>query len=109
MTKRGETDKYTASRHVEVIEHYLGRRADIVVCNTARPDAKILARYAEEGSYPVDVDLPDEKWDDRRVVKEDLLVAGDLVRHDYARLAEVLGQLIGVEERPRVATARGRR
>lgn len=108
MTKQGETDGYTVSRHIGVVEQYLGRRADIVVCNTGRPNAEILARYTEEGGAPVVVDVPNSRWDGRTIVKADLLAAGELARHNPILLAVVLGQRLGLRRLavPQVAAVR---
>lgn len=50
MTKRGETDNFTAEHFVEVIEKYLGKDAlDAVAINAAPPPARLLRLYREKG------------------------------------------------------------
>jgi uncharacterized cofD-like protein len=58
MTQRGETDKYTASDHVKMIEAHAGRRVfDYVMVNTARPTIEMLNQYAKAGADFVEADL----------------------------------------------------
>src|SRR5829696_6222945 len=57
MTKHGETDSFAASDFVREVHHYLGRRVDTVVVNTAEPPEELAARYANEGAFPVVPDL----------------------------------------------------
>lgn len=96
MVKGGETDGYRVSHHVRTVERYTERRVDTVICNTCLPARDVLARYATEGKYPVKVDIPDERWDGREVVKADLLARGELARHDPACLGYTLRNLFGV-------------
>ena len=48
MTKRGETDDYTAADFVDSIERHLGRKADFIVCNDAPIPGKVLLQYSLE-------------------------------------------------------------
>lgn len=93
MTKVGETDGCGVARHVEVIEGYLGRQADVVICNTRLPERVVLDRYAAEDKHPVQVDVP-ERWDGRRVIMVDLLAPGELARHDPGLLGHALHHVV---------------
>lgn len=48
MTKRGETDHYTAVDFIERIERHLGRPADIIIHNTAPIPESVRTTYALE-------------------------------------------------------------
>ena len=88
MTKRGETDGYSASRFVNVVERELGgARLDAVLANTGTVPAPLLEKYAQEGAQPVVNDLSD---DGRVVVTGDLMARGTFARHDSRRLTEAL-------------------
>ncbi|MFZ1074876.1 MAG: gluconeogenesis factor YvcK family protein [Minisyncoccia bacterium] len=54
MTKKGETDNYTASDFVEKIETYLGREADSIICNSAAIPEDILLKYSLEQKVELD-------------------------------------------------------
>ncbi|MCX6566669.1 MAG: YvcK family protein [Candidatus Aminicenantes bacterium] len=89
MTKAGETLGYTAADFVRELERYLGRKIiRTIVCNDNKPSARMLKRYAAEGSEFVEPDL-----DDERVYKAALLGGLDLARHDPDKIARVLMSL----------------
>jgi uncharacterized cofD-like protein len=95
MTQPGETDGYPASRHVEVLFEQLGARmVDVVVVNSQRPGPEVLARYLEQGSEPVAVDMERLCAMKVRVVRRRLLDEGDLIRHHPEHLARVLMEVI---------------
>lgn len=48
MTKKGETDNYTATDFVEKIEKYLGKRVDHIVYNCTPIPNEVLLKYALE-------------------------------------------------------------
>lgn len=54
MTKKGETDNYTASDFVEKIEKYLGKKATHIVCNNTPIPEKILLEYSLEQKVEFD-------------------------------------------------------
>lgn len=54
MTKKGETDNYTAADFVEKIEKYLGREATHIVCNNAPIPQEILLKYSLERKVEFD-------------------------------------------------------
>ncbi|MBM2812721.1 MAG: hypothetical protein HW416_3480 [Chloroflexi bacterium] len=58
MTKRGETDGYTASDHLRAFLFYLGdnSRLDYVVANSEALDPEILDIYRQDGQEPVELD-----------------------------------------------------
>ena len=102
MNRANQTDGWPASKHVETIEKYLGKKLDKIVINTNRYDKELLKRYADEGEHPVLDDLKD----DPRVLRasfarisERSSSAGDLLkrsllRHDAEQLATTLITLL---------------
>ncbi len=56
MTKRGETEGYPASRHVEEIINYAGRKPDIVLANAGELPSEMAERYLAEAARPVELD-----------------------------------------------------
>lgn len=99
MTQAGETDGYTASDHVQSIYDHVGEEIiDYILVNDAEVDAELLEKYAEEGSYPVEVDWNELLAQDLDIISEDLINQTDLVRHDPDKLAQVIINLIFSQE-----------
>ncbi len=86
MTKRGETDGFSAADFVREIHRYLGRRVDAVVVNTAPPPPELVGRYAEEGAAPVEPDLAAVRALVPRVITGAFATTEPLVRHDAERV-----------------------
>ncbi len=94
MTKRGETDGYCAADFTARIVGYLLRdRLDFVLVNDGPLPADLLDRYAEEGADPVRINGRLSQFADC-VVAADLVSRGDYARHDSARLARRLMELV---------------
>ena len=91
MTQPGETDSYRASDHVKaLINHSHPRIFDYCIVNTAEIPSEILKRYAQENAYPVVNDRKNIENLGYRVIEDEALVSGDVVRHDPLRLAKVI-------------------
>lgn len=93
MTQRGETSGFPASRHVRAImDHASPELLDFVLVSTSTIPDKLLAAYRAEGSVPVTADMAElSKLPGQvRIIAADLASADNFVRHDSARLAEVL-------------------
>ena len=86
MTKHGETDGFTAADFVREIHRYLGRRVDTVVVNTGEYPNDLLARYADQGAYPVRADLDAIRALVPRVLTGPFAAAERLIRHDAERV-----------------------
>ncbi|MEO7038737.1 MAG: gluconeogenesis factor YvcK family protein [Candidatus Elarobacter sp.] len=94
MTQPGETDGYSASRHLHALLN--GAKAkicDVVVVNDQLPQ-KLREAYAEEGQIPVDVDAVDVATLGVRVVRANVISETQTVRHDSDRLAAVVISII---------------
>jgi uncharacterized cofD-like protein len=92
MTQPGETQDFTASRHVEVlIEHTSPALIDFVIVNTGRIPDPLAQAYAAEHAIPVKADsdklatLPGNP----RIITGDMVKADHVVRHNPAKLAEL--------------------
>jgi uncharacterized cofD-like protein len=90
MTQPGETDGYSASRHVEALLENAGARVcDIVVVNDELP-RKLLDAYADEGQLPVVVDKVKLDRLGMRTVRAPVMSETQTVRHDSEKLAAVV-------------------
>jgi uncharacterized cofD-like protein len=90
MTKHGETDGFAASDFVREIHHYLGRRVDTVVVNSAEPPAALASRYAEEGAFPVAPDLDAVRALVPHLIAGPFATSEPLLRHDAERVVVAL-------------------
>ena len=94
MTQPGETDGYTARKHIEVVKRYAHEIGfDFVVVND-RPVSEEQARaYAAEGARQIGLTdhlLEEEFGGETEVVRADLLDEGEKVRHSPEKLARVI-------------------
>jgi uncharacterized cofD-like protein len=95
MSKFGETDNFLAWDFVEKIEEYLPRQADRAIFNSQKPASDIIQRYEEQKAYYVEP--PPGEQREEKIIKRDLLnVSGGVVRHDDAKLAQVIEKLLSV-------------
>lgn len=101
MTQPGETDGYTASDHVHALLRHTGWPPpfDYVLVNEALISAGQAEKYAQEGAYPVEADLPALEELGLKVHSADLLDQNHLVRHASAKLAEEIIRLAEEHEK----------
>jgi uncharacterized cofD-like protein len=91
MTEPGETDGYSAADHVDALHrHGVAGMIDVVVVNDAPVSAELAASYGRQGARPVAVDDARLKTMGVKVVRAHVVAQSDVVRHDPARLAQVL-------------------
>ena len=93
MTQPGETDGYSARKHLETIKKYAPEiHFDFVVVNNRRISGEQAERYAAEGAYQIGIDdaIDDALDQTTEIVRADLLFDGEKVRHNSDRLAEVV-------------------
>lgn len=96
MTQPGESDGFTASDHVRVIEEHAGKGViGTVLVNTAMPSGEARARYAARGAEAVAPDVDRIEAMGYRAMAADLLNETDLVRHDPDTLAAAIFDIIG--------------
>lgn len=102
FTKAGQTDGYSALNHIEALTRHIGRTPDTIIMHTGTFPADVLERYASEQEFPVVDDLPHDSSVVRGLFADVVVakkVAGDvlprsLIRHDSAKIAEVLQKLL---------------
>lgn len=94
MTQPGETDGYSARRHLEIVREYAPEiEFDFVVVNNRRISEEQTARYAAEGAVQIgiDDDLREGELDgNTTILRADLLHSGEKVRHDSETLARMV-------------------
>lgn len=94
MTQPGETDDFTASRHVATLLQYLGDGIiDYAIVNEEVPEKSILERYLKDGAKIVEPDFEEIERMGVKSVVDKLLGAGELIRHDPKKLAKAVQEL----------------
>jgi len=95
MTQPGETDGYTASRHVRAILDHVGPGImDYVLVNVEEIPKKLVKKYKVQGAVPVQADFKELQKLGVKVVKEKLVYESDLVRHHPDKLSRAIITLI---------------
>ena len=91
MTQPGETDHYTASRHVQAIFDHVGHGViDYVVVNVQGVAPELQTVYAGQGAYPVEADVEELRKLGVQVVEANLISETNLVRHDPLKLSRTI-------------------
>lgn len=95
VTTRGQTDGFTVSDFITTLERFLPRSINTVLYHSHGIDPARAERYAQQdGAYPVALGNS-ETLTGRNLLGSDFLASGELVRHNHAQLALVLGVLLG--------------
>ncbi|MBQ9662396.1 MAG: YvcK family protein [Oscillospiraceae bacterium] len=90
VTQPGETDGYSVSDHLRVLNSYLKKRKiDIVLVNNSPPAPEIAEHYLKtEGKEPVPLDREELKNYDVEVIEDALLtVENGAIRHNSLKTA----------------------
>jgi uncharacterized cofD-like protein len=100
MNKHGQTDDFSVSDYVAVIEDKIGKKVfDTVIYNTKTPSPRLVKRYADEGEAVIQ---DTSKLNERTCVGVPLLANGiggqkkgdmlrrTLIRHDPDKLAKAI-------------------
>ncbi len=110
MTQPGQTDRFAASDHLEILSRHLGVTPDVFLVNTTRPPAALVKLYREDGSTFVKPDVRSMRG--LRVIARNfvepggkdvltlyarsgraLLAGKHFIRHDPEKLARVIAGL----------------
>lgn len=96
MTQMGETEGFTASDHVRaLVKHTSKDVINGVIINAADiAAADALDRYKHENSFPVLPDAEEIRAMGYKVFAEDIVGIQDYVRHDSAKLTQILMKVI---------------
>lgn len=88
MTQPGETDGFSVSDHVNLLNSYLGyRKLDYVVVNNRTIDSKVLEKY-HNSEQKEQVVLDYENLNGVQIIEDNYFIIEDgIVRHDYLKLA----------------------
>ena len=102
MTQPGETDGYSASDHVRVLqEHSDSRVFNCCVVNNSRLPVELLEKYRNEDAYPVVADAKKAEQLGCRVVEADVASVENFIRHDPRKLAAAVVKLISARKHAR--------
>lgn len=93
MTQPGETDDFSAERHLETIFQHAGLIADVIVMNGRRPSEQILKSYEAQNQYPVKFDVDAIRELGVTPFFGDIIAEANYVRHDSDALASTLFRL----------------
>jgi uncharacterized cofD-like protein len=100
MTQPGETEGFSLADHVRVIYGHTRRKLiDWVVASNQLISPEVARRYSRHGAEPVRVDIQDLQRLGVRCLLDNLLEEHGVVRHDAARLSQLLIEEF-VEHRP---------
>lgn len=101
VTKKGQTDNYSMSSHVNDVENYIGRSMDNILINNAEINKNITMYYKKYGERVVSDDL----GIDKKIKRVDLLdntlynkKKGDMlhrsiIRHDSKKLENIFKKM----------------
>ena len=93
FTQPGETDDYTVSNHIELLEEYLGKNSiDIVVANNTKMNSSLVKKYeTEEQKDQVMLDLDNLEKMKKKVIADKLYkIEDNHYRHDELKTAYVI-------------------
>ncbi|MBS3787148.1 YvcK family protein [Candidatus Bipolaricaulota bacterium] len=96
MTEPGETDGFSVTDHLRVLESYLNFSSlDYVVVNVGKVNQELLDRYAREGAELVEPDLVDDNEYGVKPLLDNLVDTVELegkrtVKHNAERLAKLV-------------------
>ena len=93
MTQPGETDDFSAEKHLRTIIEHAGLVADVIVMNGRRPSEQILKSYEAQDQFPVQFDVDAIRELGVTPFFGDIISEGNYVRHDSAALASTLFRL----------------
>jgi len=94
MTKFGETDHFTAKDFIKHLEKFLGRKINIALINSGRPDKETLERYKKQKAEMVDP-IDEKNWSGRQIISENLISEwADVARHDEEKLKKTIEKII---------------
>ncbi|MFC7371017.1 uridine diphosphate-N-acetylglucosamine-binding protein YvcK [Fictibacillus iocasae] len=95
MTQPGETTGYSAAGHIQALIDHVGNDVlDIAIVNNELIPEEFLELYREEGAEQVLCDAEKLGKLDMKVICENIIQYGTLVRHDSKRVSDLLMTLV---------------
>ncbi len=93
VTQPGETDDFTVSDHIKLLNKYLEfRKIDVVVASNTKIDKNIAQKYAtDEQKDPVEIDYEAIKNLETELIEDDLIILEDnTLRHNSLKLSGLI-------------------
>ena len=107
MTQPGETDGFGFSEHLETIKSYAPQiRFDYAIVNDRAISSAQAELYRADGAFQIMLESDTGKQvcgDAIEIVRADLLEKGEMVRHDSARLAQIVIACVASDRSRRLA------
>jgi len=99
MTQPGETEGYSAADHLQAVLDHAGKGlVDVVLVNTAPIKPQLIASYRAEGAEPVQPAVAELEALGVEVVRDALVSQTNVVRHDPARLAAAVMDIVAARQ-----------
>ena len=101
VSQPGETDDYTVSDHIEVLNRHLGeRKIDVVISNEGEVDTVISDVYRTEQKSVVIMDREEIELQQAEIISDNLIrIDNGSIRHDELKTAYlVFSYLMGLSE-----------
>jgi uncharacterized cofD-like protein len=90
MTQPGETDRFTVDHHLEIVNlHAREIKFDLMIVNNGTITERQAELYDQEGAEQLE-QFPDAPIEGIRIIYDNLLDDGDMVRHDPEKLANLI-------------------
>ena len=93
MTQPGETDDFTVSNHIQVIDKYINpKNVDVVIVSNTKINQKVLEKYrTEEQKDPVKIDYENLEKMNIEIIESDLITTSDgTIRHNSMKLSSII-------------------
>ncbi len=93
MTQPGETDNFSASHHIKLLNKYLGKRkVDVAIINNGKISDELVRKYETlEQKDPIVYDEKNVKKLGVEVIASDFtMIIDENIRHDYKKLASYI-------------------
>ncbi len=103
VTQPGETDNFTVSDHVKLINKYLDtKKIDVVIASNSKIDNAVAMKYeTKEQKDPVIIDYEELAKMNVELIEDDLLIVEDnRIRHDSLRLSSLVFSYLMRKECP---------
>lgn len=96
MTQPGESSGYKLSDHINAIEKHAGKGLfNYVIVNQGNIPEDLYKKYAEENSYPVEIDI--KEIPGIKIIKTNLVSHLEYARHDSDKLAKVINKILQLQ------------
>ena len=92
VTQPGETDNFTVSDHVKMLNSYLDRNIDVVIASNTKISKEMAKKYeTEEQKEPVEIDYENIEKVGVELIEGDLLTIDDnTLKHDSLKLSSLI-------------------